>query len=218
MENTNVPQGEWFTNEWGSQRFHHEGWEIVIPEERNRLHAPYITCPFNDCQVDITDEGLMVFGEECGADYAGYSGVHDPVDHRDGRRKGIRNLERAVQSSLLKWYTETMEIIKVNRPHESYTLYVTPKDRVEIHTHNRSGELVNVKVFREGDFAEYDSYNLRYTAPIKSITAKNVIFDTGSKFRRDETKRLKMESFAWRNHDFDAAEVAAQNAETSLYI
>ena len=111
-----------------------------------------------------------------------------------------------------------MEIIKVNRPHESYTLYVTPKDRVEIHTHNRSGELVNVKVFREGDIAEYDSYNLRYTAPIKAITAKNVIFDTGAYFNRKETKRLKMESFAWRNHDFDAAEVAAQNAETSLYI
>ena len=77
MENTNVPQGEWYTNEWGSQRFHHEGWEIVIPEERpdSRRHAPYIICPFDDCQVDITDEGLMVFGEECGADYAGYSGV-----------------------------------------------------------------------------------------------------------------------------------------------
>ena len=111
-----------------------------------------------------------------------------------------------------------MEIIKVNRPHESYTLYVTPKERVEIHTHNRNGDLVSVKVFREGDIAEYDSYNLRYTAPIKAITAKNVIFDTGSCFNRKETKRLKMESFAWRNHDFDLAEVQAQNAETSRYI
>ena len=111
-----------------------------------------------------------------------------------------------------------MEIIKVNRPHESYTLYVTPKDRVEIHTHNRSGELVNVKVFREGDFAEYDSYNLKYLAPIKAITAKNVIFDMSDRCNRAGTKRLKMESFAWRNHDFDAAEVAAQNAVTSLYI
>jgi len=111
-----------------------------------------------------------------------------------------------------------MEIIKVNRPHESYTLYVTPKDRVEIHTHNRSGELVNVKVFREGDIAEYDSYNLKYLAPIKAITAKNVIFDMSDRCNRAGTKRLKMESFAWRNHDFDAAEVAAQNAETSLYI
>ena len=108
-----------------------------------------------------------------------------------------------------------MEIIKVVRSHESYTLYVlyvTPKDRVEIHTHNRSGELVNVKVFREGDIAEYDSFNLRYTAPIKSITAKNVIFDMSDRCNRAGTKRLKMESFAWRNHDFDPAEVAAQNA------
>ena len=111
-----------------------------------------------------------------------------------------------------------MEIIKVNRPHESYTLYVTPGSRIEVHTHNRTGDLVGVKVFRIGDHAEYDSYNLRYTAPIKSITSKNVIFDTGSRFNRKETKRLKMESFAWRNHDFDLAEVQAQNAETSRYI
>jgi len=111
-----------------------------------------------------------------------------------------------------------MEIITVNRPHESYILYVTPGDRVEIHTHRPDGQLVTLKVFRVGDEAEYDSYNLRYTAPIKSITAKNVIFDTGSKFRRDETKRLKMEQFAWRNHDFDLDDVRAQNAETSRYI
>ena len=116
-----------------------------------------------------------------------------------------------------------MEVMKINNGFRgSYNLFITPGEKVEIHTHRENGELVNVKVFRPGDIAEYDSYNLRYTAPIKSITAKNVIFDTGrkfgSKFRRDETKRLKMESFAWRNHDFDAAEVAAQNAETSLYI
>jgi hypothetical protein len=111
-----------------------------------------------------------------------------------------------------------MEIIKVNRPHESYTLYVQPGKQVEIHTHNRGGELVAVKVFLVGDHAEYDSYNLRYTAPIKGITAKNVIFDTGSRFNRKETKRLNFDSFAWRNHDFDAHEVAMRNAETSMYI
>lgn len=74
MDNTN-PQGVWYTNEWGSQRFHYEGWDIVVPERGARGRDPYINCPFNDCQVDITDEGLMVFGEECGSDYAGYSGV-----------------------------------------------------------------------------------------------------------------------------------------------
>jgi len=110
-----------------------------------------------------------------------------------------------------------MEIIKVNRPHESYALYVVPGKSVEIHT-IKNASVVEIKVFHIGDHAEYDSYNLRYTAPIKAITAKNVIFDTGSRFGRKETKRLKMESFAWRNHDFDLAEVQAQNAETSQYI
>lgn len=113
-----------------------------------------------------------------------------------------------------------MEILKFNRPHESYVLYVKPGVSVEVHTHNRSGELVSVRVFRPGDEAEYDSYNLSYTAPIKTITAKNVIFNTGSKFSsgRDETKRLKMEQFAWRNHDFDLAETVARNAVVSMNI
>ena len=111
-----------------------------------------------------------------------------------------------------------MEIIKVNRPHESYTLFVQPGEKVEVHTHNREGELVGIKVFCVGDVAEYDSCNLKYTAPIKSITAKNVIFDTGSKFNRKETKRLSFDTFAWRNHDFDAVEVARENAVTSMYI
>ena len=111
-----------------------------------------------------------------------------------------------------------MEIIKVNRPHESYDVYVQPGKQVEIHTRNRNGEIVTVKVFRVGDVAEYDSYNLSYTAPIKSITAKNVIFDTGSRFNCKETKRLNFDSFAWRNHDFDAYETARKNAEVSMYI
>jgi hypothetical protein len=111
-----------------------------------------------------------------------------------------------------------MEIVKVNRPHESYIVYVTPGVKVEVHTHNRGGDLVDVKVFRPGDIAEYDSYNLSYTAPIKSITAKNIIFDTGSRFNRKETKRLNFDSFAWRNHAFDAHETAMRNAEVSTYI
>lgn len=78
MDNTN-PQGQWFTDEWGARRFRHDGWEVVVPEEGSRLHTPYITCPFNDCEVDITDEGLMVFGEQHNGGYDGYSGVRFTV-------------------------------------------------------------------------------------------------------------------------------------------
>ena len=111
-----------------------------------------------------------------------------------------------------------MEYIKINRGHESYILFVTPGEKVEIHTYSRVGDLTDVKVFRIGDIAEYDSYNLTYTAPIKQITAKNVIFDMSDRCSSKETKRLKMDSFAWRNHDFDAERIAARNASVSMCI
>ena len=112
-----------------------------------------------------------------------------------------------------------MEYIKINRDHESYILFVTPGSKVEIHTYSRAGDLTDIKVFRIGDIAEYDSYNLTYTAPIKQITTKNVIFDMGERWDgRKETKRLKMDSFAWRNHDFDAERIAARNASVSMCI
>ena len=111
-----------------------------------------------------------------------------------------------------------MEIIKVSSPHESYTLYVTPGAKVEVHTRNRGGDLVDVKVFRLGDMAEYDSYNLSYIAPIKFITAKNIIFDMGDRCYKGKTKRLTFDTFAWRNHAFDAHETAMRNAKVSMYI
>jgi len=112
-----------------------------------------------------------------------------------------------------------MEVIKINNGHRgSYNLYVVPGQSVEIHTHRAGGELVNVRVFRVDDIAEYDSYNLSYTAPIKSITAKNVVFDMGDRCYKGKTKRLTFDTFAWRNHDFDAVETANQNAIISMSI
>jgi hypothetical protein len=64
-----------------------------------------------------------------------------------------------------------------------------------------------------GELAEYDSYNLSYTGKITKITEKCVtIVSYGT------THRLDLSSFCWRNWDFNAAETAARNAETSMYI
>jgi hypothetical protein len=112
-----------------------------------------------------------------------------------------------------------MEVIKINNGFRgSYSLFITPGEKVEIHTHRENGELVAVRIFRPGDVAEYDSFNLAYTAPIKSITAKNIIFDMGDRCYKGKTKRLNFDSFAWRNHDFDAVETANQNAIISMSI
>jgi len=98
---------------------------------------------------------------------------------------------------------------------KNFHVYVHPKNRIEVHTRNGAGETLDVKVFHQGDIAEYDSYNLRYTGQIVSITAKNVIIkpNYGS-----STKRLDVRNFAWRNHDFDLDKVSRENYETSMYI
>lgn len=99
---------------------------------------------------------------------------------------------------------------------KSFHVYVHPKNRIEVHTRNGAGDTLDVKVFRQGDEAEYNSASpWEYTGLIVSITAKNVIIKPrfGS-----STKRLDIRHFAWRNHDFDSAQVAKENFETSHYI
>lgn len=55
--------------------------------------------------------------------------------------------------------------------------------------------------------------NLSYTGAIKAITDKAV---TITKYGQNH--RLNIYEFCWRNWDFNAAETAARNAETSMYI
>ena len=72
------------------------------------------------------------------------------------------------------------------------------------------------RIFKVGDVAEYDSYNLSYTGVITKITDKTV---TIKKYENSDTvKRLDLETFAWRNYDFDAAETARKNAEEMMYL
>ena len=87
---------------------------------------------------------------------------------------------------------------------KSFHVYVHPKNRIEVHTRNGAGHMIDVKVFHQGDEAEYNSASpWEYTGQIVSITAKNVIIKPrlGS-----GTKRLDFRHFAWRNHDFDPKE------------
>lgn len=104
----------------------------------------------------------------------------------------------------IQWHTD-----------RSFHVYVHPKNRIEVYTRNGAGDVLDVKVFRQGDVAEYDSYNLKYTGEIVSITGKNVIIQPRFGSR---TKRLDFRAFAWRNFDFDAERIARENFETSHYI
>lgn len=71
--------------------------------------------------------------------------------------------------------------------------------------------------FRVGDHAEYDSYNYHYTGVITAIGHKTISieYDHGSRSRR---KRLSLWEFSWRNRDYNAAKIAANNVETGRCI
>ncbi len=90
--------------------------------------------------------------------------------------------------------------------------YVTPGEKIELHTY-RGGELVAIRVFQVGDAAEYDSYNLTYWGRIKAITAKSVVIIP--RYESNKTRRLNLDTFSWRNWDFNLEEVNRRNSEWS---
>ena len=96
---------------------------------------------------------------------------------------------------------------------------VTPGESITLVTNDTDDELdipvLKERTFEIGDAAEYDSFNLSYFGPIKSITKKNVIVQ--HKYSK-KTTRMPFVNFHWRNINFDAAEAAASNSETMMYI
>lgn len=94
-----------------------------------------------------------------------------------------------------------------------YTAEITPGKSITV---TREGHESNR--FEIGDWAEYDSWNLRYTGIIRSITEKTVTIEAYPNSSLSKKYRLKIDTFCWRNYDFDSGKVAAQNAETMMYI
>lgn len=62
---------EWITDEYGTERYCHEGWEIVCRSES----TPYIICPDNDVEIEVGPEGMWVRGERHSGGYGGFEGV-----------------------------------------------------------------------------------------------------------------------------------------------
>lgn len=94
----------------------------------------------------------------------------------------------------------------------TFTVTVEPKKSITVQRDNEKPV-----TFRIGDLCEESSYNLIYTGVVKGITEKNVIVEKEFAYK-GKTRRMSLENFAWRNWDFDAAEVAQKNFETSQWI
>jgi len=111
----------------------------------------------------------------------------------------------------MKGYSKDMNIYESSWGHDSkYRTTLVPQKYVTIERFD-GGTVISVKRFEVGDRVEYDSFNLSYTGIIKNITAKCVIVKVSSL----RTCRMKPETFAWRNWNFDASATAAKNAAWS---
>ena len=73
------------------------------------------------------------------------------------------------------------------------------------------------RVFKVGDWVEYDSYNLSYIGTIASIGAKTVTIAPHGE-ANSKKRRLKLYEFSWRNWNFDLEETQSRNSETMMSI
>jgi len=94
-----------------------------------------------------------------------------------------------------------------------YTTFTVETVKNKSITVTREGHEPNT--FLIGDAAEYDSWNLSYYGEIVSITDKTVTINPRYGERK---RRLSLESFAWRNYNFDLDETVRQNSDTMNYI
>ena len=92
-----------------------------------------------------------------------------------------------------------------------------------IRLHGSESNLVNGPVtfditFKIGDYAEYDSYNLKYTGKITAIGPKTVTIQAYPGTYNAKNHKLSIYTFSWRNWDYDGKKIAAHNAEEMYHI
>lgn len=74
------------------------------------------------------------------------------------------------------------------------------------------------KTFKIGDWAEYDSYNLRYDGKITAITPKTVTINAYPDSNNERNHRMSIYEFSYRNWNFDKEETDRHNSEEMMYI
>lgn len=95
-----------------------------------------------------------------------------------------------------------------------YHADIEPRKSIRLYGFIRDAATPFEQVFRIGERAVYDSYNLIYTGIIESIGERTVsIRDNGGKMHR-----LSLYEFCWRNCDFDLARIEDSNARESVCI
>lgn len=99
---------------------------------------------------------------------------------------------------------------------DTHNAEITPKESIRIFgvvKNHINGPQQYDRVFKIGDWAEYDSYNLSYNGTIIGIGQKTVTIAKTSFGNDSEVARLELWEFCDRNWNFDLAESHRRDAE-----
>ena len=102
-----------------------------------------------------------------------------------------------------------------------YKAVVIPNKSIRLHglEGNRvNGPLTFDITFKIGDYAEYDSYNLKYTGKITAIGPKTVTIQERPGTCNAKNHKLSIYAFSWRNWNYDGKKIAAHNTEEMCHI
>jgi len=123
-------------------------------------------------------------------------------------------------SNLVRVYTKAHKQRGIVYPAQAtdYSVAVNPQ-RIAIYKDDSTGTPTYCRDFVVGDKAEYNSWNLSYIGDIVKITDKcvTIVAYKGHK-GMEATYRLDMNSFCYRNHNFNLSEATAHNSEEMMYL
>lgn len=108
--------------------------------------------------------------------------------------------------------TETFNIYNADiKKNESIRIFGTYKNHV-------NGPQEFDKTFKVGEWAEYDSYNLKYNGEIVAIGEKTVTIEEYPGTHNAKKHRPSLHTFSWINWDYSDEKNAAHNAEERMYL
>jgi len=132
------------------------------------------------------------------------------------------NLQEKMMSEakMIRVMTKARKRFGVQYPAEATKYLVTIEKNKSITIFVEDGKgIKKTTSFQIGDVAEYDRFNLKYTGEITAISEKSVtIVEWKGHRSMEKAHRLDLNTFCWRNYDFDAEKVARENAEARMYI
>lgn len=128
---------------------------------------------------------------------------------------------RTIHNIQPKAYKRCGTVYQPKETMNTYNAEIVPRKYIKIwgtYRNRINGPVEFRKMFEIGDWAEHDSYNLKYSGQIVQIGENSITIESYPGTCNARKHRLDLWAFCWRNWDYDRAEHARYNAEEMLHL